>query len=133
MYRVSRQLGFCYGHRLQRHAGKCSRLHGHNAVVVMTLESPSLDALGMVADFQVIRDRIGAWIDAELDHRMILHRDDPVLAALHDLHEDVVVVDFEPTAENLARWIHDRAREAGLPVVEVEFWETPTCKATYRT
>lgn len=132
MYRISRQLSFCYGHRLLQHAGKCSRLHGHNAVVVMTLEAESLDALGMVADFQVIRDRIGSWIDEHLDHRMILHRDDPAVVVLRDSHEDVCIVEFTPTAENLARFLHDRARESGLPVVEVEFWETPICKATYR-
>ena len=132
MYRVTRELSFCYGHRLLHHDGKCAHLHGHNARALVTLQAHELDAHGMVADFQVIRDRLGSWIDATLDHVMILHRDDPALAALRDLGERVHVVDFDPTAENLSRLLFERARDAGLPVVEVELWETPACKATYR-
>jgi 6-pyruvoyltetrahydropterin/6-carboxytetrahydropterin synthase len=132
MYQVTRELSFCYGHRLLRYAGKCAQLHGHNARAVLTLEAADLDALGMVADFVVVRARIGAWIDATLDHCMILHRDDPLLPALRDLGEVVRVVDFNPTAENLARLVYEQAHAAGLPVVQVDLWETPTCKATYR-
>jgi 6-pyruvoyltetrahydropterin/6-carboxytetrahydropterin synthase len=132
MYRVVREMGFCYGHRLLRHDGKCAHLHGHNARVVVHLEAPSVDAGGMVADFQVIRSRIGDWIEAELDHRMLLQRDDPALPALRALGEPVVALDFHPTAENLARHVFEHARDAGLPVVEVELWETPSCRASYR-
>src|SRR5262245_35602276 len=77
MYRITRELHFCYGHRLLDYDGKCSHLHGHNGVVVLTLEAPSLDALGMVADFQVLRSSLGQWLDETLDHRMILRQDDP--------------------------------------------------------
>jgi 6-pyruvoyltetrahydropterin/6-carboxytetrahydropterin synthase len=132
MHEVARELSFCYGHRLVGHPGKCAHLHGHNARVEVVLGSEALDAQGMVADFAVLRDRIGAWIDRTLDHRMILQRDDPVLAVLRELGEPVVAVDFPPTAENLARHIFEVAREADLPVVQVDFWETPTCRATYR-
>jgi 6-pyruvoyltetrahydropterin/6-carboxytetrahydropterin synthase len=132
MYRVTRALSFCYGHRLLHHPGKCVHLHGHNARAVLTLESDTLDALGMVVDFQVLREHIGSWIDSTLDHRMILHREDPALPALRELGEPVHVVDFNPTAENLARLLFERARAVGLPIVEVELWETPTCKASYR-
>ncbi len=132
MFQVTRELDFCYGHRLMGHQGKCAHLHGHNGVVVLTLEAPSLDALGMVADFQELRRGLGDWIEAELDHRMILRRDDPALAALQALGEPVCVVDFNPTAENLARFVCDKARALGLPVREVRFVETPTCWATYK-
>lgn len=132
MYAVARELSFCYGHRLLDYDGKCARLHGHNARVVLHLATAELDRLGMVADFMTIRDRIGAWIDSQLDHRMILHVADPALPALRDLGEPVHVVEFNPTAENLARLIFEHAHDQGLPVVEVELWETPTCKATYR-
>ena len=132
MYEVTRELSFCYGHRLLQYEGKCAWLHGHNGTAVLTLAAADLDALGMVADFLVIRARLGSWIDATLDHRMILHREDPALPALRELGEDVYVVDFNPTAENLARLLYDRAQDAGLPVVQVDVWETPTCKATFR-
>jgi len=132
MYEVARELSFCYGHRLLDYDGKCAHLHGHNAVAVVTLRGAELDSSGMVADFQTLRNRVGTWIESELDHRMILRRDDPVLPALHALGEPVYVVDWNPTAENLARQLFDVTRDAGLPVVGVDLWETPTCKATYR-
>jgi 6-pyruvoyltetrahydropterin/6-carboxytetrahydropterin synthase len=132
VHEVTRELSFCYGHRLVNYEGKCAFLHGHNARVLLTLAARDLDAQGMVADFALVRARVGAWLDETLDHRLILHRDDPALAALRQLGEPVVVLDTNPTAENLARLVYEQARAAGLPVVQVEFWETPTCKATYR-
>jgi 6-pyruvoyltetrahydropterin/6-carboxytetrahydropterin synthase len=132
MFRVTKQIHFCYGHRLLNYAGKCRNLHGHNGKAVITIETPSLDALGMVVDFSQIKKLIGAWIDDELDHKMILHRDDPALPELRRLGEPVVILDVNPTAENIAKLIFDRAASQGLPVAEVTLWETETSFATYR-
>ncbi|HEY8503651.1 MAG TPA: 6-carboxytetrahydropterin synthase, partial [Gemmataceae bacterium] len=74
MFRVTREIHFCYGHRLLDYDGKCRHLHGHNGRAVVTLESEALDALGMVVDFTRIKELVSAWIDAELDHKMILRR-----------------------------------------------------------
>lgn len=132
MFRVTKEIHFCYGHRLLNYAGKCRNLHGHNGKAVVTLETPSLDALGMVVDFSAIKRTVGAWIDEELDHRMILHRDDPALPELRRLGEPVVVLDVNPTAENLAKLIFERVVAEGLPVTEVTLWETENSYATYR-
>lgn len=132
MYQIARSLNFCYGHRLLQHPGRCIHLHGHNGVLEVTLASDELDAQGMVVDFQLVRERLGGWIDAHLDHRMILQSGDPALAALRRLGEPVVEVPFAPTAENLARHLYERARELELPVVAVRLHETPSCHALYR-
>ena len=132
MFRVTKEIYFCYGHRLLNYAGKCRNLHGHNGKAVVTLETADLDALGMVVDFSDIKRQLGAWIDEALDHRMILHRDDPALPELWRLGEPVVVLDVNPTAENLAKLIFDHAVSRDLPVVEVTLWETETSFATYR-
>ena len=50
MFRVTKEIHFCYGHRLLNYAGKCRHLHGHNGKAVVTLEAASLDALGMVVE-----------------------------------------------------------------------------------
>ncbi|HLW64897.1 MAG TPA: 6-carboxytetrahydropterin synthase [Gemmataceae bacterium] len=132
MFRVTREIHFCYGHRLLNYDGKCKHLHGHNGKAVIVLEAPTLDQLGMVVDFSRIKRQVGAWIDESLDHKMILHRDDPVLPELKRQGEPVFVVDVNPTAENIARLIFEHAREQGLPVVEVSLWETESSYATYR-
>lgn len=131
MFRISREIDFCYGHRLLHYEGKCRHLHGHNGRVLITMEAPDLDEKGMVLDFGEIKRVVSRWIDEQLDHRMILCRDDPALPVLKQLGEPVYVLDVNPTAENIARLIYDYAREQGFPVVEVRLWETPRCAAVY--
>ena len=131
MYRVTREIRFCYGHRLLNHDGKCRHLHGHNGRAVIALAAERLDALGMVVDFSRIKHVVSAWIDAHLDHRMLLHRDDPALPLLRQQGEPVFVLDVNPTAENIARLIYDYTASQGFPVVEVHLWETDDCFATY--
>jgi 6-pyruvoyltetrahydropterin/6-carboxytetrahydropterin synthase len=131
MYRVTREIKFCYGHRLLTYEGKCRHLHGHNGRAVITLETAQLDALGMVIDFSRIKQVVSTWIDETLDHRMLLHKDDPVLTFLRRQGEPVYVMDVNPTAENIARLIYDFTASQGFPVVEVQLWETDHCFATY--
>jgi 6-pyruvoyltetrahydropterin/6-carboxytetrahydropterin synthase len=132
MYRVTREIAFCYGHRLLEYEGKCRHLHGHNGKAVVVLEAPALDARGMLVDFTDIKRHVQRWIDENLDHNLLLRRDDPLLPLLTDRGERVFVMDANPTAENIARLIFDTARRAGLPVAEVTLWETDNCCATYR-
>ena len=131
MYRVTREIHFCYGHRLLNYDGKCRHLHGHNGRAVITLEAPSLDRRGMLIDFVEIKREVQRWIDENLDHNMLLCRDDPILPVLRAHGERVFVMDANPTAENIARLIFDHAAESGLPVVEVTLWETEKCHAAY--
>jgi 6-pyruvoyltetrahydropterin/6-carboxytetrahydropterin synthase len=131
MYRVTREIRFCYGHRLLDYDGKCRHLHGHNGRAVITLEAEQLDRLGMVVDFSRIKEVVSSWIDDTLDHKMLLHRDDPVLPLLRQQGEPVYVMDVNPTAENIARVIYEFTAARGFPVEAVELWETDHCFATY--
>jgi 6-pyruvoyltetrahydropterin/6-carboxytetrahydropterin synthase len=132
MFRVTREIPFCYGHRLLRYSGKCRHLHGHNGVARIVLEGESLDARGMLVDFSEIKLKVQTWIDETLDHTMLLCRDDPVLPVLLERGERVHVMAENPTAENIAKLIYQHAADAGLPVVEVTLWETDSCYATYK-
>jgi 6-pyruvoyltetrahydropterin/6-carboxytetrahydropterin synthase len=133
MYRVSREIDFCYGHRLLNYEGKCRYLHGHNGRVVITIESDELDDRGMVLDFTDIKSVVATWIDENLDHRMLLHRDDPAVPMLKELNEPLFLLDTNPTAENIAELIHRFTADHGFPIVETRLWETPRCYATYRS
>src|SRR5436853_1834810 len=98
MYRVTREIKFCYGHRLLNYDGKCRHLHGHNGRAIITLEAAELDGLGMVMDFSRIKKVVSAWINETLDHKMLLNKDDPLLAYLVSHGEPVHVLDVNPTA-----------------------------------
>ena len=132
MYIVTKVIQFCYGHRLLKYEGKCRYLHGHNGRAEIELRSERLDHRGMVRDFGEIKQVIQAWIDRELDHKMLLHREDPALPLLRRLGEPVFVMDINPTAEAIARLIFDYTASQGFPVTEVRLWETDRSVATYR-
>lgn len=131
MHRITRRLHFCYGHRLLDYEGKCAHPHGHNGVLEVEIVSERLDGRGMVCDFGEVKDRLMAFIDKELDHRMILRKGDPLIDALGSVGESPFVLEENPTAENIARLIFCRARDIGLPVTAVRFWETENCHAEY--
>ena len=131
VYHVTKLIEFCYGHRLTHYEGKCRHLHGHNGRVEIELKGDGLDPRGMLIDFGEIKRTMKAWIDENLDHRMILKADDPLADALRALDQPVTTIGENPTAEALARLIFAKAREFGLPVSAVRMWETSDSCATY--
>lgn len=85
MYYITKRLEIAFSHRLRLdYESKCTRLHGHNAIVTLYCRAETLDANGMVADFTHIKRKIAD----RLDHQ--------------NLNE---LFPFNPTAENLAHWI----------------------------
>jgi 6-pyruvoyltetrahydropterin/6-carboxytetrahydropterin synthase len=131
MYSVTKRIDFCYGHRLLDYDGICKHPHGHNAVAEIEVRTGSLDPRNMVCDFSDIKRVVKGWIDREMDHKMVLRRDDPLVEPLRQLGEPMLLVDSNPTVEHIARLIFDHARSQGLPVVAVRVWETPTAFASY--
>jgi len=131
MYSVTKRIDFCYGHRLLDYDGVCKHPHGHNATAEIEVRTGTLDKRNMVCDFSDIRRIVKTWIDREIDHKMILRRDDPLAAALEQLGEPMYLLESNPTVERIARLIFEYAQERGLPVVRVKVWETPTSYAEY--
>ena len=131
MYRVTKRIDFCYGHRLLDYDGVCKHPHGHNALAEIEVRTDTLDERNMVADFGDIKRLVKGWIDRELDHKMILRRDDPLVAPLQSLGEPVYLLESNPTVERIAKLIFDEAVTLGLDIVTVTVWETPTSCATY--
>lgn len=131
MFRVAKEIEFCYGHRLLDYDGKCRYLHGHNGKAVIVLEAEGLDHRGMLMDFSDIKRVVASWIDATLDHRMILNERDPVIEYLRQQQEPILTIPENPTAENIARLIFQFARDQKFPVVEVSLWETSQSYASY--
>ena len=125
-YSVTQQIHFNYGHRLMDYDGKCAHLHGHNAVVEITLESSQLDSCGMVMDFTILKRNLGVWIDQTFDHKMLLRKDDPLVAILKEQGEPIVETAQNPTAEVIAELIFEHAKSQELPIKEIKVWESPT-------
>ena len=131
MYSVVKRVEFCYGHRLLDYEGVCKHPHGHNAVAEIEIRSAALDQRSMVCDFSDVKHLVKSWIDREIDHKMILRSDDPLVNPLRELGEPVFLVESNPTVERIARLIYEHVQQSGLPVVRVKVWETTTSSATY--
>jgi len=112
--------------------GPCRHLHGHNGVIEVDVAADVLDNRGMVADFGDIRDVVKGWVDTNLDHRMLLCRDDPAVPVLRGMNEPLYLLEENPTAENIAREVFEKTRERGLAISEIRLWETPSSYAVYR-
>ena len=88
MYYVSKRLEISASHSLRlNYESKCSNLHGHNWIITVWCKSKTLNENGMVIDFSDIKKAV----HARLDH-----------ANLND------ILPFNPTAENIAKWICDQ-------------------------
>lgn len=133
----TRKLHFCAGHRVMYHEGKCATLHGHNYTVEIVAEAEQLDPLGRVIDFGVLKEKIGAWIDAQWDHTcLISEQDTEVLAALRTLprRKEPFVCPFNPTAEEIAGYLLHQVcpqllEGTGVTIREVVVHETNNCSA----
>jgi 6-pyruvoyltetrahydropterin/6-carboxytetrahydropterin synthase len=131
MFTITKEIYFCYGHRLMKHPGKCRHLHGHSVKAAITVAAQELNGQGMVCDFADISDVASAYIDAELDHNLLLHRNDPLIPALEEAGERFSVLDEHPTAEFLAKMIFSHVKSLGINVQSVVLWETASACATY--
>ena len=113
MYKVSKKMEISGSHQLDLdYTSKCQQLHGHNWFVTVYVKSEELNVNGMVIDFTHIKK----LIQDTLDHK---HLND--------------VVDFNPTAENLAKWIADEVNlvRAGAICYKVTVQESEGNIATW--
>lgn len=141
---ATRYHDFSAGHRVLGHEGKCRFLHGHNYRVHFTVAQAGqgLDSIGRVLDFSAIKSRLCQWLEDNWDHKMLLWKEDPYVAVLeHPLGSaillgdpSVVLVPFNPTAENMAsfllRTIGPAVLPKGLVLTNVTVEETRKCLAT---
>ena len=91
MYYISKRMEIAGAHQLKLdYESKCQNLHGHNWIVVIYCKSEELNNNGMIIDFKHIKNKIAD----KLDHKYI---------------NDIIT--FNPTAENIAKWICDEIGE----------------------
>ena len=93
-------------------------------------------------DFSVLKEVLGGWIDANWDHRFLVYEKDRLaVSGLSRLAQDIglqnslVICDFNPTAEEMARFLFHKANimlsPRGVRVVSVEVHETDNCYGKY--
>ena len=135
-YRVHRYHDISCGHRICGHENKCAKLHGHGYRIHFTCAA-SLDDLGRVIDFSVVKSRLCEWLEVNWDHRFLIWEGDPWREQLLAIDKDsIVTVPFNPTAEKMAEYLVEVVGPAQLKGLEVRLVscrveETAKCWATY--
>ena len=184
-YSVIRSHEICAGHRVVGHESKCRHLHGHNyvfrfkvqpkretkleykgatltvgAVTTPLLEEVpvSLDSLGRVIDFSVVKSTLCQWLEDNWDHKFLHWEKDNLIKGIRELIEDdntrpalwrsvgvssrdhflgsMVALPFNPTAENLAAHMVNVVGpmlldEHGVELVSCTIEETSKCHVEY--
>lgn len=95
-----------------------------------------LDSLGRVIDFGVIKRLLCEWLESNWDHRFLIWEKDPAAESLSKIDPKVVIVPFNPTAENMAAYlVRDIGPLAfagtGVVLSQVVIEETRKCSATF--
>ena len=138
MYGLKTEASFDSAHFLTDYYGKSENLHGHRWRAVVHLEVDDVQDAGtmrdMVLDFGVFKRAVRDLAE-EFDHTFLVEEgslSEATLAALAAEGFSLTVLPFRTTAENLARCFCERLTEAGLPVAQVDMYETPNNCAVYR-
>ena len=138
MYGLKTEAAFDSAHFLTDYYGKCENLHGHRWRVVVSLEAGELQTEGtmrdMVLDFGVFKRAVRELAE-ELDHTFLVEEGSLAADTQACLERDgfsLTILPFRTTAENLARYFCERLAAQGLPVAQVEMYETPNNCAIYR-
>lgn len=135
MITASRYHDFSAGHRVYRHESKCAHLHGHNYRVHFTIASPELDEVGRVLDFSVIKEKLCMWLEENWDHKFLVWQEDPWALQLSQIDNTVVILPFNPTAENMAKFLLNIMGpllliDTGTELIKVTVEETRKCSAS---
>jgi 6-pyruvoyltetrahydropterin/6-carboxytetrahydropterin synthase len=111
---------------LDNYQGKCSNIHGHTWTVEVVVAGDKLDRCGMLLDFKILKEKLLSVI-GDLDHGY-LNEIEPFSGGAEA---------YNPTAENIARYIYTRIAAdlegavEGLKVRRVRVWESPEASACY--
>jgi 6-pyruvoyltetrahydropterin/6-carboxytetrahydropterin synthase len=156
MHTAERYHDISCGHRVAGHESKCRHLHGHNYRIHFVCGADSLDHLGRVIDFSVIKQCLCMWVEDNWDHRFLAWEKDALMRRINDLtqtwdgaldsedpgpaqlmlEESIVWTPFNPTAENMAQYLVDvigplQLVGTGVTLLQCKVEETRKCSATF--
>ncbi len=116
MIEIKVKTDFSAAHNLRNYEGKCEKLHGHNWIVEATFRYQSVDENGLAVDFKIAKSELKNAVES-MDHSY--------------LNELEYFKKFNPTSENIAKFIFDRIRKNMKSIYSVAVWENENSCAVY--
>ncbi len=142
MIRLTKEFSFESAHALDGYDGKCREIHGHSYRLFVTVKGapiadPRSPKCGMVMDFGDLKRIVGREVIDRLDHSFVL-RDTPsnreLAATLADRFGNIVMVNYQPTCENMLSDFAERISSAlpeGVVLHSLRLHETATSYAEW--
>jgi 6-pyruvoyltetrahydropterin/6-carboxytetrahydropterin synthase len=128
MFEINTSANFEAAHRLSSYEGKCKQIHGHNWKVELKASSSILNKNEFVYDFTNLKKILG-----EFDHKTILKNNTENKKLVKSFPTDWVVwLEFEPTAEQLAKYICNKIHsQTKLEFIKITVWENEKSSASF--
>lgn len=119
--RITKEFSFEGAHALQNYDGKCRHIHGHSYKLRVTVKGSPVESAddpksGMVVDFSILKGIINKLIVEPFDHALLLRSDAPLKEEISEIYKNVIIMDFQPTCENLTIYFANLIKE-NLPTV----------------
>jgi 6-pyruvoyltetrahydropterin/6-carboxytetrahydropterin synthase len=139
--RVTKEFSFEMAHALRNYDGPCRNVHGHSYRLFVTLtgipvNEPGNPKNGMVLDFTDIREIVGKEIIEVFDHTVAISGDyeKDKLNALREMFENIMIVGYQPTCENLVADFAERIKKllpGSIRLFSLKLYETATSYAEW--
>ena len=113
--RLTKEFRFEGAHALPNYDGLCRHIHGHSYILYVTIEGvPECDRsshkYGMIMDFKDLKSIVNEEVLNHFDHALVLRSDSPIASELYSCYGNVMIVDFQPTCENLITYFAERIK-----------------------
>ena len=142
MIRLTKEFSFESAHALWGYDGKCREVHGHSYRLFVTVKGEPISdmsspKLGMVMDFGELKAIVAREITDRLDHSFVMRRTEQaeaLAAAMGSQFTNVVLVDYQPTCENMLIDFAARLKAAlpeGVKLHSLRLHETATSYAEW--
>jgi 6-pyruvoyltetrahydropterin/6-carboxytetrahydropterin synthase len=130
--RITKEFRFEGAHALPGYDGKCRNIHGHSYLMYVTVKGENLNGTnspkeGMVVDFKQLKAIVNENIVDVLDHALIMHAASPLSQELAQAYPNVIMVDFQPSTENLICWfaqVLSGKLPQGIELFSIKLYET---------
>ncbi len=137
--RVTKEFNFEMAHALFGYDGPCKHIHGHSYKLFVTVKGePITDSTnskwGMLIDFGDLKRIVNQHIVDVFDHALVLNQAAAFPTQEHEMFGDTLVVDYQPTCENIVVDFADRIKAAlpeGVVLHSLRLYETATSYADW--
>lgn len=139
--RVTKRFHFEMAHALFEYDGLCRNIHGHSYNLQVTLfgeakKKPGHPKDGMVMDFSELKKVVNSQIVERFDHALMVNSLFPnsQIKLLKQTTERIIIVDFQPTSENIVAYIAEILQQhlpIGVSLFSIRLNETVTSYAEW--